>query len=383
MPTLALNDGGTANYSGGSGSSALSFSYTVAPGQNTADLIVSSLNLNGATITDGNGNAANLSGATNYNPAGTLQIDTTAPTMAISTIAGDNILNATEASQGFAIRGTTTGVENGRTVTVNILNSANAIVNSYAATDSNNAWSVAVTRAQATALTDGNYTVSANISDAAGNPAQAAARALTVDQDRVPEVPALAISNTSLTVQAGGSVALGITATPVDSDDRLSLTISGLPSYESITAPAGNTVARSLQTNGTYTWTITEGSSTTGKPLSGLILSSSYTGADHPVATFAVTARNTTSGETATSAAQTMTVTDPPAPSSSGAGSSPYAFVTSRQEAAHIHRLAALMDQFAAVGFRGDFSGLSASTPNPNVGWENPAILAASHFHPG
>jgi hypothetical protein len=41
------------------------------------------------------------------------------------------------------------------------------------------------------------------------------------------------------------------------------------------------------------------------------------------------------------------------------------------------------MDQFAAADFRGDFSGLSASTPNPNVGWENPAILAASHFHPG
>ncbi|MBN8974858.1 MAG: hypothetical protein J0I08_00085, partial [Rhizobiales bacterium] len=81
-PTLALNDGGTASYSGGSGGTALTFSYTVAAGQNTADLIVSSLNLNGATITDGNGNAANLTGASNFNPAGTLQIDTTAPTIA-------------------------------------------------------------------------------------------------------------------------------------------------------------------------------------------------------------------------------------------------------------------------------------------------------------
>ncbi len=49
---------------------ALTFSYTVAAGQNTADLIISALNLNGATITGG-GNAANLTGATNYNPAGT------------------------------------------------------------------------------------------------------------------------------------------------------------------------------------------------------------------------------------------------------------------------------------------------------------------------
>ena len=32
-PTLTLNDGGTATYTGGSGSNALTFSYTVAPGR--------------------------------------------------------------------------------------------------------------------------------------------------------------------------------------------------------------------------------------------------------------------------------------------------------------------------------------------------------------
>ena len=77
-PTLTLNDGGTATYTGGSGT-ALTFSYTVAAGQNTSDLAVTAVNLNGATITDGAGNAANLSGA--LTPAGTLQIDTTAPTV--------------------------------------------------------------------------------------------------------------------------------------------------------------------------------------------------------------------------------------------------------------------------------------------------------------
>ena len=60
-PTLTLNDGGTATYTGGSGSSALTFSYTVAAGQNTADLAVTAVNLNTATVTDGAGNAANLS----------------------------------------------------------------------------------------------------------------------------------------------------------------------------------------------------------------------------------------------------------------------------------------------------------------------------------
>ena len=44
-PTLTLNDGGTATYTGGSGTNALTFSYTVAAGQNTADLAVTAVNL--------------------------------------------------------------------------------------------------------------------------------------------------------------------------------------------------------------------------------------------------------------------------------------------------------------------------------------------------
>ena len=76
-PTLTLNDGGTATYTGGSGTNALTFSYTVAAGQNTSALTATAVNLNSATITDGAGNAANpsLSGLTQTGP----QIDTTTP----------------------------------------------------------------------------------------------------------------------------------------------------------------------------------------------------------------------------------------------------------------------------------------------------------------
>ena len=78
-PTLTLNDGGTATYTGGSGTNALTFSYTVGAGQNTAALAATAVNLNSATITDGAGNAANLSltGLTQTGP----QIDTTTPTV--------------------------------------------------------------------------------------------------------------------------------------------------------------------------------------------------------------------------------------------------------------------------------------------------------------
>ena len=78
-PTLTLNDGGTATYTGGSGTNALTFSYTVAAGQNTSGLAATAVNLNSATITDGAGNAANLSlsGLTQTGP----QIDIAIPTV--------------------------------------------------------------------------------------------------------------------------------------------------------------------------------------------------------------------------------------------------------------------------------------------------------------
>jgi hypothetical protein len=78
LPTLTLSDGATAAYAGGSGSTALKFAYTVAAGQNSADLTVSAFKLNGSTLQDSGGSAATLTGAVT-NPAGTLQIDTTPP----------------------------------------------------------------------------------------------------------------------------------------------------------------------------------------------------------------------------------------------------------------------------------------------------------------
>ena len=111
-PTLNLNDGGTATYVSGSGSSALNFTYTVAAGQNTSDLQVTGFQ--GATIQDGAGNIANLSGitATNpVNPTGTLKIDTTMP-LVISVVASP--------SQGT--------IATGQTVKINLNMSENVTV---------------------------------------------------------------------------------------------------------------------------------------------------------------------------------------------------------------------------------------------------------------
>ena len=90
VPTLSLNNGGTASYTGGSGSNALTFSYTVGAGDDTSDLAVTAFNLNGATVSDAAGNSANVAGAV-INPTGILQIDTMAPTVPSVAASGSGI----------------------------------------------------------------------------------------------------------------------------------------------------------------------------------------------------------------------------------------------------------------------------------------------------
>jgi Bacterial Ig-like domain len=364
-PTLALNDGGTATFGGGSGTTALTFNYTVASGQNTPDLTVSSFDLNGAKVLDASSNEADLSGATNDNPAGTLEIDTTAPTIVINTIARNNVVTHGNATSGFAISGTTSDAENGRTVTVDIVNGAHAVVDNYTAMDQSNAWSVNVSSTQALALADGSYTVTANVSDQAGNPAPQASKTLTVDEEQSPEPPILTIANSSLSVSAnGGSVALGITATPVDSDDRVSVKVGGVPSYETITAPLGDSVSHQSQGR-TSTWTITQSASAAGTPLTGLTLTSHYTGTGHPVANLSVSASDTTSGETATSFSKTIAVTDPP---TGTFASSPT-----------VKHVASLFDQFVSAAFVSDKSAGEVVPLHRHGGFEKSAFLSNPH----
>src|SRR5206468_1332839 len=60
---------------GASTPTSLVFTYIPVAGQDTPDLTVTGLNLNGGTLTDAAGNGAVLSGAAT-NPAGVLQVDT-------------------------------------------------------------------------------------------------------------------------------------------------------------------------------------------------------------------------------------------------------------------------------------------------------------------
>ncbi|MGS6371440.1 Ig-like domain-containing protein, partial [Enterobacter hormaechei] len=92
-------------------------------------------------------------------------VDATAPSVTINTIATDDILNATEAQSELAICGTCTR-ESGQTLTVS-LNGKDYTTTVRA----NGIWTLNVPAADLAGLTAGSVTVTASVSDNAGNPA--------------------------------------------------------------------------------------------------------------------------------------------------------------------------------------------------------------------
>ena len=131
-----------------SAANALTFSYTVMTGQNTPDLSVSRLNLDGATITDAAGNKADFT--TLPTTPGTLQIDTTPPAPPI--ISTDTVNRNKVTLTGTA--------EANSTITV--YDAEGALGQAHSNTSG--AWSFSTAH-----LKKGIYTFSATATDTAGN----------------------------------------------------------------------------------------------------------------------------------------------------------------------------------------------------------------------
>ena len=255
-PTLSLNDGGTATYIGGSGTSTLTFSTTVAStNTSTAALAITAANLpSGASIKDAAGAAADLSGA-------------------VKTFTG-----------------------------------------------------------------------------------------LQVDPVSLPSatVPDLSIANNALSVTAGSTVGLGVSVTTTDPNDVVTVNITGLPRYETITDNLDGRTFRGKN----ITLTAAEVDS-------GLTLRSTYRGSDHPVATLSLTAIATdpATGMVASSTPQTLTVTDPPAAT------------TTTAAAASAHQSFALLNQYLAGGFESGRQdhGLIAAAAAQTVDRHGESFLARPH----
>ncbi|WP_434923772.1 Ig-like domain-containing protein [Enterobacter asburiae] len=177
------------------------------------------------SVTNAHGNSA--SAGREYS------VDATAPAVNIDTVAGDNVINASEAAAGVAISGTTTA-EVGQTVTVTLGGK------SYTAqVQQGGIWSVNVPGADLSALADNGYTVEVSVSDAAGNPGSAG-KAITLDTTP-PTVSfnAVAGDNVINSVEHGQAQIVSGTATGASVGDKLVITI-GSNQYTTTVDASGN-----------------------------------------------------------------------------------------------------------------------------------------------
>jgi hypothetical protein len=224
------------------------------------------------------------------------------------------------------------------------------------------------TATSALAVTAVNLASGASIKDASGLSANLSGAAKTfaglqIDPTPVttppvasaPTAPVLSVADHSLSVQGGGgTVDLGLSVRSSDPNDAVSVNIKGLPRYETITDNLDHQTFRGKD----ITLTAAEVDS-------GLTLHSYDSGSRHPVATLTATAtaKDPTTGAVATSAAQTITVTDPPA--------------TTATAPSHADHSFALLNQYlAGGGFHGQVDhGQFATAVSQVSNWLNESIL--------
>ncbi|WP_044860191.1 Ig-like domain-containing protein, partial [Enterobacter ludwigii] len=177
------------------------------------------------SVTNVNGNSA--SAGREYS------VDATAPAVTIDTVAGDNVINASEASAGVAITGTTTA-EAGQTVTVTLGNKQYT-----AQVQAGGTWSVSVPGADLTAMADNGYTVQVSVSDAAGNPGSAD-KAITLDTTPpVISFNAVAVDDVINSVEHAQAQIVSGSATGANVGDRLVITV-GSHQYTTTVDASGN-----------------------------------------------------------------------------------------------------------------------------------------------
>ncbi|WP_434058124.1 Ig-like domain-containing protein [Enterobacter ludwigii] len=177
------------------------------------------------SVTNVNGNSA--SAGREYS------VDATAPGVTIDTVAGDNVINASEASAGVAITGTTTA-EVGQTVTVTLGNKQYT-----AQVQAGGTWSVNVPGADLTAMADNGYTVQVSVSDAAGNPGSAD-KAITLDTTPpVISFNAVAVDDVINSVEHAQAQIVSGSATGANVGDRLVITV-GSHQYTTTVDASGN-----------------------------------------------------------------------------------------------------------------------------------------------
>ncbi|WP_348730791.1 Ig-like domain-containing protein [Rheinheimera texasensis] len=264
-PQLTLETGSTdrtINYASGSGSSTLTFSYTVQNGDNSNDLdyvATNSLTLNGGTVTDGAGNSATLTlaspGAANSlgnNKA--LVIDGVPPAVTSTAPVGGAVSTDTSVDFTVNFNESVTGISTDDFA----LGTTGSAAGTISAVSASSGSSVTVT----VSSISGNGTIklnlngSTNISDAASNSgpsAYSSGSTHTVAIPTAPDAPTIGVAT-----PGNGQASVAFTAPGNDGGSAItSYTVTSSPGGFTGTGASSPIVVNGL-TNGTsYTFTVT------------------------------------------------------------------------------------------------------------------------------
>ncbi|MDD5549467.1 MAG: Ig-like domain-containing protein, partial [Sulfurovaceae bacterium] len=177
-----------------------------------------------------------------------IALDTTAPTITVSAISDGELIRSEYDildETPLTISGTTTGVEDGQSVTITLNG------NSYTTIVTSNAWSFDVPTADAQALNHGNtYTATAVVSDVAGNISNLGSQTITINI-ATPDIPTITqqITNDTtpiITGHAEKTLNGGLSFITLDSstEDVIEVTVDGITYSLTIggtSSPAGLT----------------------------------------------------------------------------------------------------------------------------------------------
>ncbi len=166
-----------------------------------------------ATITDAAGNSDDASR--------TVTVNLTAPTIGINTIADDDVINATEKGADLQINGTSNQPA-GTTITVT-LNGQNYT----AITDASGNWSATVPASAVSALGEANYTVTANVTDSAGNSNSASHNVLVNSALPAVTINAVAADDIINAAEAGNAQTISGQVTGAAAGDTVTVTLGG------------------------------------------------------------------------------------------------------------------------------------------------------------
>jgi ELWxxDGT repeat protein len=273
-PRLTLNNGGFATYAAGTGTNSLTFNYSVAAGQTTADLDYASttaLELNGGSIADLAANNANLTlaapgAAGSLGANKNLVIDATAATVAniTSILADGNYTTGQVApvtvtfSENVSVTGTPVlTLNNGGTATYAAGSGTNTLTFNYSVAAGQNTPDLDQASASALSLNGGTIRDQANNNANLAVPAPGAANSLGANKNIAIDTTAPTISNVSSTL-SDGSYTTG-QVIPIAIAFSKNVSVTGTPRLALNNGTQANYISGSGTNTLTFNYTVAAG----------------------------------------------------------------------------------------------------------------------------